>query len=95
MDQGEFHHILGMCIKRKREKSLSISQPKYLEQILKRFQMDECKSVSTPFEPGKRFEKLSEDETAVDIQKFPMIAGCLTYAATATRPDIAASVGIL
>ena len=54
-----------------------------------------CKPISTPLEFGKRFEKLSEEETAVDIQKYQMIIGCLTYAATATRPDIAASVGIL
>ena len=96
VDQGEVHYILGMCIKRNREKRLlSISQPKYLEQILKRFQMDKCKAVSTPLEPGKRFEKLSENETAVDTQKYQMIVGCLTYVSTATRPDIAASVGIL
>ena len=96
VDQGEVHHILGMSIKRNRkDRSLHVSQPKYLEGILKRFKMLECKSVSTPLEAGRRFQKLSEDEEMVDVQQYQMMIGCLTYAATTTRADIAAAVGIL
>ena len=60
VNQREVHYILSMCINRNREKRLlSISKPKYLEEILKRFQVDKCKAVSTPLEPGKRFKKLA------------------------------------
>ena len=43
---GEMHYILGMCVKRDRKsRTLSLSQPKYFEGILKRFNMDKCKPV--------------------------------------------------
>ena len=95
-DQGEVHYILGMSVKRNREtRTLSLSQPKYLEGILKKFKMDQCKPVSTPLEQGQKFQQLSKDESPVDVQSYQMIIGCLTYAATATRPDLAAAVGTL
>ena len=49
IDQGEVHHILGMSIKRDRDtKTLYISQQSYLEKVLERFEMENCKPVSTP-----------------------------------------------
>ena len=85
-----------MSIKRDKENSiLHLSQPKYLEGVLKRFNMLNCKPVSTPLETGKRFQKLLEDEEAIDIRQYQEIIGCLTYAATTTHADIAAAVGIL
>ena len=48
-DMGEVKYILGMLIRRDRERGkMTISQPKYLEGILKRFGMDQSKPVSTP-----------------------------------------------
>jgi hypothetical protein len=66
-----------------------------LEGVLKRFGMQECKPVSTPLEPGRKFESLSENDTPIDVREYHMAIGCLTYATTATRPDLAAAVGIL
>lgn len=95
-DLGEVKYVLGMVIERNRKtRTLSISQPKYLEGILKRFGMDQCKPVTTPMETGMKFESLSKDETPVETQRYQMAIGCLTYAATATRPDISSAVGIL
>ena len=34
-------------------------------------------------------------EKPVDVHRYKMAIGCLTYAATATRPDLAAAVGDL
>ena len=86
-----------MSVKRNREaRTLTINQPpKYLEGVLKRFGMQECKPVSTPLEPGRKFESLSENDTPIDVREYQMAIGCLTYATTATRPDLAAAVGIL
>ncbi len=93
---GEVSYVLGMSVKRNREtRTLTINQPKYLEGVLKRFGMQECKPVSTPLEPGKRFESLTENETPVNVQEYQMVIVCLTYATTATRPDLASAVGIL
>ena len=95
-DMGEVSYVLGMSVKRNREaRRLTINQPKYLEGILKRFGMETCKPVTTPLEPGRKFESLPENETPVDVQGYQMAIGCLTYASTATRPDLAAAVGIL
>lgn len=88
-DMGEVSYVLGMLVTRDRKsRTLSISQPKYLEGVLKRFGMENCKPVSTPMETGRKFESLSKEETPVDTQRYQMAIGCLTYAATATRPDI-------
>ena len=95
-DLGELHYVLGMCVKRNRGlRRLSISQTKYLEGILKKSDMDKCKPVSTPLEAGRKFESLSEDEKPVDAKLFQMAIGCLIYATTISRPDLAAAVGVL
>ena len=63
--------------------------------MLKKFDMENCKPVGTPLEPGKRFTKLPENEKPSDIHRYQTAIGCLTYASTATRPDLAAAVGVL
>ena len=95
-DLGERHYILGMCVKRDcKSRTLSLGQPKYLEGIIKRFNRDKCKPVSTPLEQGRTFQHLSENAKPVDVQRYQMIIGCLTYTAMTTCPDLAAAVGIL
>ena len=97
VDNGEIDYLLGLLIKRDRnERKLSISQPCYLENILERFNMTSCNPVATPMETGRKFSKLSDDEAPFsDIQLYQQAVGCLMYAATATRPDIASAIGIL
>ena len=96
VDQGEVHSILGMLIKRDRAaKTLFISQPSYSENTLKRLGMENCKPGSTPLEVGKKFCKLTEGAEPFDSQTYQKAIGCLTYASTATRPDIAAAVALL
>ena len=57
-DLGEIHYLLGMSIKRDREsRTLTISQPNYLDKVLKKFGMESCKPVSTPLEPGRKFQQ--------------------------------------
>ena len=95
-DLGEMHYILGMYVKcNRKSRTLSLSQPKYLEGILKRFNMDKCKPVSTPLEQGRKFQHLLENEKPIDVQCYQMIIGCFTYTTMTTRPDLAAAVGIL
>ena len=67
-DQGELQYILGMSIKRDREKkTLFISQEKYLENVLNRFGMQDSKPVSTPLETGKTFHKRTNDEKPFEL----------------------------
>ena len=76
-DLGELHYVLGMCVKRNRGlRTLSISQTKYLERILKKFNMDKCKPVSTPLEARRKFESLSEDynPSMLSYSKWQLVA---------------------
>ena len=85
-----------MLVKRNRDsQTLSISQAKYLEGVLKRFDMRNCKPVATPLEHGRKFEPLSENEEPVDVQAYQMAIGCLTYTASVSRPNLFAAVGVL
>ena len=95
-DRGEVHHILGMEVLRDRQKKiLTISQKLYLEEILKRFGMEDCNPVGTPMEPNKHFTKINEDEEQADEKQFQAAIGSLNYAAIATRPDLSTAVGKL
>ena len=49
VDQGEIHYLLGMSIKRDRKlRTLTISQPTYLEKVLKRFGMEHLQASFYP-----------------------------------------------
>ena len=97
VDNGDVHYVLGMQINRDRSnKILTISHPNYLSNVLKRFKMENSKPVATPLEAGKKFQKTTdEDQMFHDISLYQQAIGCLTYAATTTRPDIAAAISAL
>ena len=60
IDHGEICYLLGLSIGRDRESgTLTISQPNYTEKVLRKFGMENCKPVSTPLEPGRKFMQLS------------------------------------
>ena len=95
-DRGEVHHILGMEVHRDRtNKLLTIDQKTYLEDVLCRFGMEDCKPVTTPVEAGKNFSSLKEDEEPADEKLYQAAVGSLNYAAIATRPDLSTAVGKL
>ena len=74
---------------------MTISQSTYLQGILKRFRMEQCKPVSTPLEPGKHFQELPDDENPTNTNEYQKLIGCLIYVTTATRPDLTSAVGTL
>ena len=95
-DQGEVHYILGMSIKRDRQKcTMYISQQNYVEGILKHFGMEDCKPISTPMENCAKFHKLCDEDEPFDTQIYQQAIGCLTYLSIATHPDISVSVSAL
>lgn len=67
-DQGKAHYYLSMPVKQNRKQGvLTINQRSCLTSILKRFGMSDCKPVATPMEPGKRFNKISDNENPINI----------------------------
>ena len=69
IDQGEIHYLLGMSIKRDNEnRILTITEPNYVEKVLKKLGMENCRPVSTPLEPGRKLQQLSPDDGPFNVQ---------------------------
>jgi hypothetical protein len=100
-DLGPTSWLLGVEIKRVRSKrTLTLSQHQYILDILKCFQMSDCKPVSTPLDPSIHLSASMSPQSAVDakfMKSVPYIqaVGALMYLAVATHPDIAFAVGVL
>ncbi|KXJ72391.1 hypothetical protein RP20_CCG018186 [Aedes albopictus] len=90
-DSGEVSSFLGMKIERDIEgRVLRISQQRYLQDLLARFNMSECKPSSVPMENRLRLEKGEESQRT--SQPYRELIGCLMYVALITRPDLSAAV---
>ncbi|GJR34523.1 zinc finger, CCHC-type containing protein [Tanacetum coccineum] len=85
-DMGEADVILGIRIKRE-NKGLTITQSHYIEKILKKFNCEGCGPVSTPMEAGIKL--MPHVGKPVNQLEYSRAIGCLMYAMTSTRPDIA------
>ena len=55
--------------------TLTISQPNYLDKVLKKFGMENCKPVSTPLEPGRKFQQLAPSDEPFDVQTYQQAIG--------------------
>ena len=94
-DLGPVKYCLGMEFHQK-DGFMKISQSGYVEDVLKRFGMENSKPVSTPMDPGSCFIETDETSTR-EIEEYPFreLIGSLMYLAVGTRPDIAFSVNFL
>jgi hypothetical protein len=93
-DLGPIHYCLGIEIKQDLEaNTITMSQKKYSEEILKRFGMEDCKSLSCPLDANEKLKKAESEEDS----EFPYqnLVGSLMYLAVSTRPDIAYAVSAL
>ena len=73
----------------------SISQSHYIEEILKKMNMDHYILVKTSMEMHICLIPLTLDEEGYKVHEYRSIIGALNYAAVLTRPDIATAVGFL
>lgn len=88
-DLGPAHYFLGMELTRNSH-GLSLTQSKYIVDLLKRTKMHEAKPVSTPAISGKRFS-ITDGDPLPDATEYRSVVGALQYL-TLTRPDIAFAV---
>lgn len=93
-DMKELGHFLGLKVERNMEEgTLTINQSQYVDSLLKRFGMQDCRPVSTPLEVNLKLEKNeSEPETKHPYRE---LIGCLTYLMLSSRPDISSAVNFL
>jgi hypothetical protein len=100
-DMGPVKYLLGWEIRRDRQqRKVHLSQQGYTVKILEKFDMTNCRSASTPLEPGIRLSKsdsaqTTEDKIAMKRYPYATLIGSLMYLTTCTRPDIAYAVGVL
>jgi hypothetical protein len=92
---GEPTKIVGIEVTRNRKKgTLTITQEKYIENLLVSYELEKANSVSTPMD-------LSVDLTPTETgngdrsNAYASLVGSLMYLAVATRPDIAYAVNKL
>ena len=88
---GELKYFLGLQIKQQKD-GILIHQEKYAKDLLKKFDMDKTKSISTPMHPSQVLEA-NEDGEKVSNKLYRGMIRSLLYL-TASRPDLQLSVGI-
>ena len=88
-DMDEISTFLGIDIK-KSENGLFLSQSYYMEQLLKRFNMNECNSVKTPIET--KLDIYEKDDNALLNERYRELIGCLLNLSQTTRPDLSFAV---
>jgi len=91
-DLGKMRYFLGIEVLQSMD-GIFISQQKYAQEVLERFNMKQCNPVHNPIVPGF---KLTKDENGVRIDGtlYKQIVGSLMYL-TATRPDLMFVVSLI
>uniref|UniRef100_A0AAV1TBG1 Polyprotein n=1 Tax=Peronospora matthiolae TaxID=2874970 RepID=A0AAV1TBG1_9STRA len=90
-DSGKCTFVLGIELVDESDGSVTMCQRRYVNDILKRFGMDECKATSSPVDLSTRLVA-STEAAKIDVP-FREAVGALMHLTTATRPDIAYAVG--
>ncbi|KAH9740957.1 hypothetical protein KPL70_002426 [Citrus sinensis] len=100
-DLGPANKILGMQIHRYRNnRNIWLSQKNYLKKILRRFNMQDCKSISTPLPVNFKLSSSMCPSNEVEMKElsqvpYASVVGSLMFAMICTRPDIAQAVGAI
>jgi hypothetical protein len=100
-DLGGLHYCLGVEFERDHaNRTITMSQSKYIEEVLKRFNMEECKPIGTPLDVNSKLLKLTKEEfqgVQEEMQGIPYktAVGSLMYAMVGTRPDLAFLVSMV
>ena len=84
----------------RRKGVLGLSQKAYLEKVLKKYSMQNCKPSPAPIVKGNRFGEFQCPRNQYEIDQMKAVpyasaVGSLQYAQVCTRPDLAFVTGIL
>ena len=98
-DLGPAASCLGIRIVCK-ENSVTLDQEAYINSILRRFNMQDAKAVTTPMNAAEKLTKEMSPKTAEETERMQKIpyqeaVGCLMYLLQCTRPDILFAVNLL
>jgi hypothetical protein len=93
-DIGQPSKIIGIEITFK-DNSITISQSKYIESILKREGLEDANSMAMPMDPHIKLESNPENHEPNRSNTFAQRLGELSFLANCTRPDIIYAVNRL
>jgi transposase InsO family protein len=100
-DLEEIHYILGVQILRNRKiRKIYLSQQKYVENVLERFGMKDCKPLATPLDSNSKLTRDMSPQNPEEVEEMKEIpyqnaVGSLVYAMISTRADISYPVGVV
>ncbi|KAL0345462.1 UNVERIFIED_CONTAM: Retrovirus-related Pol polyprotein from transposon RE1 [Sesamum radiatum] len=89
---GHLKHFLDLEVDHC-ETGMFLHQQKYSRDLLKKFGLLKCKSISTPVEPHTKM-CAHEGQDSEDATMYRKLVGSLIYL-TLTRPDISFAVGVM
>ena len=89
-------YFLGLEIQENKE-GIKVTQVAYTRKLLEKFNMYECKPVSSPILKDENPQSRKAPDSVNENKKFPYreAVGSLMYLMTGTRPDIAYAVGVV
>lgn len=92
VDLKEIKCFLGINVERCNNK-VTLDQRSYIQTVLEKFNMSDCKTINTPLECKVDYDALNSGE----ITKAPCknLIGCLMYIMACTRPDLSFTVNFL
>ncbi|KAK1415001.1 hypothetical protein QVD17_30770 [Tagetes erecta] len=82
---GEINFFLGLQVKQSAD-GIFINQSKFVEKLLKKFKMQDCQTIRTPFDANCKIQPDPKGKS-VDQTLYRSMIGSLMYL-TASRPDI-------
>ena len=99
-DLGTVEFLLGMEIKLQPNGDIYLLQEKYLGNVLAKFDMQECQSVSTPLLLASKLSQQDSPQNEADWEAMTYVPyrqalGSVMYLATCSRPDIFAAYNSL
>jgi hypothetical protein len=100
-DLGEINFSLGIRVARDRHtRRIWLDQERYANDVLKRFNMSDCKPLTTPCDVGTAVSRDMTPHTDAERQMMQYIpyrssVGSLMYTMIATRPDLGYAISAL
>jgi transposase InsO family protein len=98
---GPISWLLGMEVTRDRGKrTLTLSQTTYIDSLLRKFNMADCKAISVPLDPTVQLTREqcpTAPEAITEMRDIPYreLIGGIIWPTTATRPDLAFAACVL
>jgi len=86
-DLGVLSWFLGIQFKCKGD-GIEMSQSQYVEKILSKIRMSDCKPKAVPCEPGANKASETNESDLENTNLYHEIVGSLIYLMTCTRPDL-------